>query len=275
MTAPHLETLLPELVRFTKQLATDHQNGKLTDWDAFKQRVRVFYTSGMMDKIDKVVPGWIHMSSYLDQQTLIHVTSVLVALFLVPEYQSASPDQQRLMEWTVIFHDIAKKARKGLHDYTHGFRSAAVTGAALALIGFPTRPDFAAHLASWKAVTENASIFDARHSENIQDNTKLPAIIGGIDHLYGQHSAAALIIKGVLFHMSINNDPGYPTLAPLTQQEIQRYITADLFPILKTMMLVDSDGWNLFDRKEGQRLRQQTLDVFDTIARNNGIVQTA
>lgn len=275
MTAPHLEALLPELVRFTKQLANDHQNGKLTDWDAFKQRTRVFYTSGMMDKIDKVVPGWIHMSSYLEQQTLIHVTSVLVALFLVSEYQSASPDQQRLMEWTVIFHDVAKKARKSLHDYTHGFRSAAVTGAALALIGFPARSIFAAHISDWKILTENASIFDAPHNETIQDNTKLPEIIGGIEQLYEQHSDAALIIKGVLFHMSIDNDPGYPTLAPLTPEQIQRYITADLFPILKAMMLVDSDGWNLFDRKESLRLRQQTLDVFDSIARMNGIIQTA
>ncbi len=272
---PHLETYLPELVRFAKQLANERQNVTLTDWDTFQQKTRAFYTSGMMDKIDKVVPGWIHMSSYFDQQTLIHVTSVLVALFLVPEYQSATADQQHLMEWTVIFHDIAKKARKGLHDYTHGFRSAAVTGAALALIGFTTRPDFAAHISQWKTVTENASIFDALHNETIQDNAKLPEIIDGIDNLYGQHLAAALIIKGVLFHMSINNDPGYPTLAPLTPPEIQRYITTDLFPILKAMMLVDSDGWNLFDQKEALRLRQQTLDVFDNIARMNGFAQTA
>ncbi len=272
MTAPHLETYLPELVRFAKQLANDHQNATLTDWDTFKQKVHAFYTSGMMDKIDAVVPGWIHMSSYLDQQTLIHVSSVLVALYLLPEYQTASRDQQRLMEWTVIFHDIAKKARKGEHDYTHGFRSAAVTGAALALIGFPTRPDFAVHISTWKTLTENASIFDVLHNESIQDNTKLPAIISGIDNLYSQHSDAALIIKAVLFHMSIDNDPGYPTLAPLTQLEIKTYISRELHPILKAMMLVDSDGWNLFDNTERQRLHQQTLDVFNDIAQMIGVV---
>ncbi len=274
MTAPHLETYLPELVRFTKQLANDRQNDKLLDWDTFKQNVRVFYTSGMMTKIDTVVPGWIHMSSYLDQQTLIHVTSVLIALFMLPEYQAASARHKCLMEWTVIFHDVAKKARKGEHDYTHGFRSAAVTGAALALVGFPARPDFAAHISEWKTVTENASVFDALHNEHIQDNTKLPQIITGIDDLYGQHSDAAIIIKAVLFHLSISTDPGYPILAPLTQSEVQRYIDADLFPILKMMMLVDTDGWNLFDPQEGQRLRGQTLHEFDDLARMNGIVQS-
>ena len=71
--------------------------------------------------------------------------------------------------------------------------------------------------------------------------------------------------------MSIDNDPGYPTLAPLTQSEIRRYIDRDLFPILKVMMLVDSDGWNLFDRAERERLHRQTLGVFDEIARLTGI----
>ncbi len=269
MTAPHLEAILPELVRFTKQLANDCQTSVLTDWDAFKQNVRNFYSAGRMTQIEAVVPGWIHMSSYADQQTLIHVTSVLVALYLLPEYQLASADQKHNMEWTVMFHDVAKKARRGKHDFTHGFRSAAVTGPALSLIGFPTRPDFAAHVSTWKTLTENAIVYNASHDEYIQDNTKLPQMINGIHDLYDQNSAAALIIKGVLFHMSIDNDPDYPTLAPLTDAEIQRYIDSDLFPILKMMMLVDSDGWNLFDKTEGLRLRNQTLAVFDNIARMN------
>jgi hypothetical protein len=269
MTAPHLEAVLPDLVRFTKQLANDCQTSALTDWDAFRQKVRIFYTAGRMTQIEAVVPGWIHMASYADQQTLIHVTSVLVALYLLPEYQSASTDQKHIIEWTVMFHDVAKKARRGKHDFTHGFRSAAIAGAALALIGFPPHPDFAAHIFTWKTLTENAIVYHASHDEYIQDNTQLPQMINGIHNLYGQQSAASLIVKGVFFHMSIDNDPGYPTLAPLTESEIQRYINLDLFPILKMMMLVDSDGWNLFDKTEGLRLRNQTIAVFDNIARMN------
>lgn len=267
MTAPHLEAILPNLVRFAQQLANDCLTSAFTDWDAFRQKVRTFYTAGRMTQIEAVVPGWIHMASYADQQTLIHVTSVLVALYLSPEYQSASAEQKYLIEWTVMFHDVAKKARRGKHDFTHGFRSAAIAGAALALIGFPTNPDFAAHIATWKTLTENAIIYNDLHDEYIQDNAKLPQILSGIHDLYGQHSAASLIVKGVLFHMSIDNDPGYPTLAPLTDAEIQRYIDDDLFPILKMMMLVDSDGWNLFDKPEGLRLRNQIIAAFDNIAR--------
>ena len=272
MTAPLLEVKLPELLAFTRQLATDYQNATLSNFDTFQQRVRAFYTPDRMNKIESVIPGWIHMASYSDQQTLIHVTSVMVALFLLPEYQTATIDHKIIMEWMVMFHDVAKKAQPNTHDYTHAFRSAAVAGAALATVGFPSSPDFAAHIASWKTLTENAAFYAPAHHETIQDNTKLPAIISGIDHLYGQQSDAALIIKGVLFHLSLDSDPGYPTLAPLTQLEIQQYIDRDIFPILKAMMLVDSDAWNLFDQTEGKRLRQQTLALFDGLSQQNGTI---
>ncbi len=271
MNAPQLETKLPELVVFTRQLANDYQNTTLTNWDAFKQQVHAFYTPDMMDKIDSLVPGWKHMASYLDQQTLIHVTSVLVALFLLPEYQDANAEHKHIMEWMVMFHDVAKRAERNKHDFTHGFRSAAITGEALASIGFPTRPEFVNHIADWKLLTENAIIYAPAHNETIQDNTKLPDIVSGIDDLYGLQSTAALIIKGVLFHMSIINDPTYPTLAPLTQQETRQYIDRHFFPILKAMMLMDSDAWTLYDPAERQRQKRLTLEVFDDIGRLNGI----
>jgi len=271
MTTPHLVAKLPELVAFAQHLAFDYQKGTLSNWDSFSQQVRAFYTPDIMNKIESVVPGWNQMASYLDQQTLIHVTSVLVALFLLPEYQATPADHKIIMEWMVMFHDVAKRAERNKHDFTHGFRSAAVTGVALEPLGFPTQPNFADHIANWKALTENALIFAPDYNETIQDNVKLPNIVNGIDALYGQQSTAALIIKGVLFHMSINNDPTYPTLAPLTQHETRQYIDRDFFPILKAMMLADSEAWNLFDTTEAQRLRRNTLEVFDDIGRMNGI----
>ncbi len=272
MTSPQLEAKLPELMAFTRQLASSYQNITLTNWDDFKQRVNDFYTPKIMDKIDTLVPGWKHMASYLQGQTLIHVTSVLVALFLLPEYQTASSDHKIIMEWMVMFHDVAKRAERNKHDYTHAFRSAAITGAALAPIGFPTRTQFATHIAAWKSLTENALIYAPAHGEDIQDNSKLPQIVSGIDDMYGHHSDAALIIQGVLFHLSISTDPTYPTVAPLNEAEIKRYVDHQLFPILKAMMLVDSDAWTLFDPVERQRQKRPTLEAFDTIARLNASV---
>jgi len=137
MFIPQAKILLPELDDFALYLLEQCQNHQIDDWSLFTEQVRGFYTSPMMDKFERVIPGWIKMSSYTDQQTLIHVTSVLTALFALPEFKQAPPDQQSQMIWVVLFHDVAKVAELRKHDYVHAFRSAAIAGKALAGLGFP------------------------------------------------------------------------------------------------------------------------------------------
>jgi hypothetical protein len=272
MDRPLVKTHLPELMHFTQQLAHEHLTGSLTNWRGFIERVRNFYTPAMMDKIELVVPGWAQMATYADQQTLIHVTSVLTALFLLPEYQEATLEQQALMEWMVVFHDVAKEAQSGQHDYIHAFRSAAITGRALGWVGFPTTMNYPAQIDAWCTLTHTAILYHETHQENIQDNRKLPEILGGIESLFGPNAAAGLVIKGVLLHLSIATDPEYPTVAPLTDDEIGRYIDTALYPLLKMMLLVDTDAWNLFDTATQQHKRQQILAVFDTIGKSIGVL---
>lgn len=271
MSLPLLADKLPALTHFTHQLADDYQSGHLHGWDQFKERTTAFYTPEVMAQIEQVVPGWSHMSTYVNGQTLVHVTSVLVALYLLPEYQSASPDQQRIMEWMVMFHDVAKQAYSGKHDYTHGFRSAAITGRALAPLDFPTTPIYTQYIDEWCQLTATATTYDPQHAEDKQDNRKLPEILAGINNLYGANSPAALVIKGVLLHISIDSDPSYPTVAPLTADEIVRCISRDLYPLLKMMQLVDNDSWQLFDPASKQYQREKTLIAFDTVARLIGL----
>lgn len=266
MTIPRAEALLPQLTRFVHLLLEEIQQGQITDWPDFIEQVRAFYTPERMAQIEHVVPGWDEMASYANQQTLIHVTSVLVALYRLPEYQQATSDQRALMEWVVLFHDVAKIAQRGRHDYTHGFRSAAIAGRALRAIGFPVTDDYTAKIDDWFALTHSASIHRADLGEDAQDNTKLPQIVAGIDRLFGVDAPAGWVIKAVLFHISVVTDPDYPTVAPLTDAEFRRYLTPSSFPILRMMMLVDTDAWNIFDAPESQRQRQQTLDAFERLA---------
>ena len=41
------------------------------------------------------MPGWGKMASFGEGQTLIHVTAVVTALLLLPEYQNATPEQRQ------------------------------------------------------------------------------------------------------------------------------------------------------------------------------------
>lgn len=271
MALPKLEQYLPELMQFTAELAAQRQNGTITDWQMFSAQVRTFFTPAILQKTDQVASGWIKMSEFADQQTLIHVTSVLTALRLLPEYLQASSEQRTLIEWTVLFHDVAKVAQRGKHDYIHGFRSAAITGRGLRLDGFPVTLDYPSSIDEWFSLTWNAILYRTDLQEITQDNGKLPEILAGIDRLFGANTPAVLIIKSVLFHMSIVTDPDYPTVAPLTDAEIVRYIDAACFPILKMMMLVDTDGWDMFDPTAREHHRRMTLEVFDKIALQIGL----
>lgn len=265
MAIPEVETYLPELMQFGRQLAAAYEKGEIDSWKAFIEQVRAFYTPDVMEKIERIVPGWIKMASYANQQTLIHMTSVFVALFLLPEYQRADAEQRAIMEWMELFHDIAKEAQPGTHDYIHAFRSAAVAGKALPDVGFPTTSTYVATIDDWFVLTHNAVVFDAAHNETIQDNRKLPEIMSGIDRLFGPGAPAGLAIKAILLHLSLDVDPGYPLLAPLNNQEIQQYMDQPLCSLLEVLLLVDNDAWNLFDAESKKRQRDLTLEAFDQI----------
>ncbi len=271
MAIPRIETQLPAYMQLVDHLAAQVQRGTLTGWATFAPLVRAFFTPARLAEVEHVVPGWSAMARLAKQQTLIHVTGVLVALRLLPEYQQATALQQAVMGWMVAFHDVAKIPRPGQHDHVHSFRSAAITGRALAQVGFPVTDAYAPSIDEWVTLTHHAVVFRADLDETIQDNGQLPAILAGIDRLFGAQTPAGWIVKGVLLHMSIASNPDYPTLAPLTDDDFPQMIDAAFLPLLKMMLLVDSDGWNLFDPVTRQRYRQQTLDVFERIGTLIGV----
>lgn len=265
MSTPRVETHLPELMTFVESLTQDFESGVLTGWPMMKQRVEAFFDNGMMEKVNTAIPGWQEMAAYADKQTLIHVTSVLTALLLCPEYRSATPEQQAMMVWIVVFHDLAKQAQADQRDCTHGFRSAAMTGKTLHSLGFAVTDAYDAHIEPWAGVTMTALTQHGETAEAIQDNRKLPEIVAGIDRLFGAQSAAALVVKGVLLHMSLDVVADWPQTASLTQHETRQYIDGRLLPLLKVMMLVDNDAWSLFDPATKARYRDETLAVFERI----------
>lgn len=270
MTIPRVTDALPELISFSDFLAQQCSKGRITNWSLFSESVRAFFTPALMAKVDQVVPGWKKMGSYADQQTLIHVMGALMALILLPEFKQTDTDQKTLLIWMVLFHDIAKIAQPGTHDYLHGFRSAAITGKALAALGFPTSPDFPELINSWYDLTYNGIAVREDTGESIQDNRKLPEITSGIDRMYGLKAPAGLIIKSVLLHISLPIDPGYPTVAPLSDDALPRYVDLPSFPLCKMMALVDADAWNLFNPDNRQSQRRLTDAFFDRLAARIG-----
>jgi hypothetical protein len=265
---PLIESHLPKMMAFVSGLAQDYRSGDIQSWEMMAERVHAFFTPDMLDKVDAVAPGWRDMSSYANGVTLVHVMCVFTGLLTCPEFKHASRSQQALMKWIVLFHDIAKEVRNGQRDYTHGFRSAAKTGAILPRLGFPITTEYDSLFKKWFTFTNAAITEWDETTVYMHDNRKLPEIIDGIERLFGHDTPAALIVKAVLLHYSIDVVEEWPQVAPLTEIEIKQYLNIALFPLLKMMMLVDNDGWELFNLSTKERYRQETLAVFEKLERN-------
>jgi len=266
-TIPSPEDRLPDLCTFVRTLARQIDAGELRDGDELALRIRDFYTAGRMAAIEIVAPGWQQMAAHAEGATLHHITQALVALQLLPEYRQASRLEQATMEWTVLYHDLGKQVIGGQRDALHAFRSATMAARTLPTVGFPTSDDYPLALDPWTRLVLGAAVAAPDGKGLIQDNRALPAILEGIERLFGAGSAAALIVQGVLLHQSLNVVPEWPNPGSLAEAELPLCIRPALVPLLEAMMLVDSDAWQLFAPASKAKFRHSTLAVFADVRR--------
>lgn len=259
---PSISSRLPELMNFISTLAQGYQAGEINSWEIMEEKIREFLSPNELEKVFAVAPHWRIMASYAEGDTEVHTISALVALILGPEFQQATQPQQELLKWTVLLHDIAKESHEGKRDFLHAFHSAAVAAETLHSAGFPATPEYDNHIKSWVTLINTAIIKLDGISGYIQDNEKLPEIYIGIEKLFGHNTPAALIIKTILLHASINTLEEWPQAAPLNQSKIKQCVDSDLIPFLKVMTLVDSDAYSLFYEPTKKQFRQETLDAF-------------
>ncbi|MCK6583863.1 MAG: hypothetical protein HUU11_03455 [Anaerolineales bacterium] len=260
--APSFDILLGELNQFILSLVEEYKNGGIRSWDDLDERVGAFYTPERMDAIEAKAPGWKKMASYSDGITLTHVTCVFLGLFMLPEFLALNAEQQQLAKWIVLFHDIDKFHIRGKRDTMHAFRSGVVAAKVMPKLGFPVNDQYYGLIKSWSEFTVNAFTLENKETDPKPDNRKLPEILAGIDRLFGENAPASLIVKTALLHISLDVDKNYPTPSPLTENEIRQFISRNLFPLLRVMMLVDNEGWSLFDPEVRARQRKDILNAF-------------
>ena len=260
---PVFEDCFHDLNQFILELVHAYGAGRISSWDELENEVKSYFADQRMEQMESRVPGWQEMASYSEGITLVHVMCVFLGLFMLPEFQSLSVEQQQLAKWIVLFHDVAKAHIQGKKDTMHAFRSAVQTAKILPDFGFPTTQEYPELIGAWSEYTTRAFLDGDAKSAPKPDNGKLPEILKGIEQLYGAETPATLIIKTVLLHISLDVDPYYPTPAPLTEEEIRHYIGISLLPLLGAMMLSDNEGWSLFDPETRARQRKATLQAFE------------
>ena len=264
---PLFEERLSHLDQFIQELAGGYQKGKIKSWDDLELRVKTFFTPEMMDLTSSVVPHWQKMASYADGITLTHVMCVFMGLYIMPEFLALSKEGQQIMKWVILFHDVEKELQEGKRDYFHAFRSAVGAARTLPKLGFPITTEYDSLIDEWDAYTQSAITKIEEHPDDVQDNRKLPKIIDGIERMFGHNTPTALIIKTILFHLSVPADEIWPPPNPLTNKEIKLYFDMELLPLLKVMNLGDNDGWAIFDPPTWEYQRSDTIKVFEKLER--------
>jgi len=259
---PSFDAEFKELNQFILTLVEEYKAGHIKSWDALDERVKNFFTPEQLEWVDAKAPGWKKMASYADGITVTHVTCVFLGMFMLPEFQSLSPEQQQIAKWIILFHDIDKFHIRGQKDSMHAFHSGVIAAKDLPGLGFPITDKYHDAIDAWSEYTYNASVDIGGGVAPKPDNQKLPEILAGIDQLFGMNSPASLIVKTSLLHISLNVDMNYATPSPLSVVEAERYIDPILFPFLKVMMLSDNEGWSMFHPEERARQRNDTLKVF-------------
>lgn len=220
-----------------------------------------------MNEMEILVPGWKKMASYLEGVTLTHVMCVFLGMYMEPEYLRLTQEQQEQqeeMKWVILFHDVEKQPQAGKRDHAHAFRSAVGAARTLPRLGFSITPEYNSLIDEWDQFTRSAITKLENSPDDVQDNRKFPTILDGIERMFEQNTPATLIIKTILFHLSVNMDM-WPPPNPLTNDEVKRYFNSELAALLLIMNLGDNDGWTFFDYEAREYQRADILDKFEKI----------
>lgn len=253
------------LNQFVLELVEAHNAGDVDSWDELETRVKFFFTNEIMDTIESMAPGWKKMASYSGGITLTHVTCVFLGMFMLPEFQALSDEQQQIAKWIILFHDIDKTYISGKKDTMHAFNSAVVAANTLPSLGFPATDKYHELIDSWSEYIRQAFTTSPAHAWLKPDNSKLPKILAEINLLFGKGTPAAVITKIILLHISLESDRNYPTPAPLTEEEITQFISADILPLVVVMYLADNEGWSMFDPEVRGQQKNDRLQYFEGI----------
>ncbi len=264
MNFPAFDEQLPFLNQFILELVDAYHAGKINLWDELNEKVKTFFTSERMDEMEILVPGWKKMASYLEGVTLTHVMCVFLGMYMMPEYLRLTHEQQEEMKWVILLHDVEKQPQAGKRDHAHAFRSAVGASRTLPRLGFPVTSEYHSLIDNWDQFTRSAVTKLENSPDDVQDNRKFPTILDGIERMFGQNTPAALIIKTILFHLSVNMDL-WPPPNPLTNAEVKSYFNRELSTLLLIMNLGDNDGWALFNPEVRKNQLADIIDKFEKI----------
>jgi hypothetical protein len=238
---PAFSDSLPRIWEVTLNLKDELENRVFREWDSLYQRLDFLAEQEWIDAVDSVIYGWKKIATQEAGITAKHTLIVLACCMNLSEYQQASSQTRREIEWAALFHDLDKDVLYGRGDGAHGVRSAAAAAQCLVDLGFDFRSD--GDIVVWLDLVKSAQ--KQVDGKWVNDFSHLLAILTGLRNFFGVDTPAERIIKAVMFHQAMPTVGDWPNPVILNNDEIRASLTQSDMDVLGPLMLGDSDAWNV------------------------------
>lgn len=261
---------LPDFWNLSQKTAFALRAGKFPDWKPLIQQIKPLLDESFIESMDKVISGWRKIATLHDGQTALHTLLVLSLCLNLPEYTLSDEQTCMEIEWAAVLHDLDKNLTRS--DPAHPFRSAAVVSRIMPELGFELLPNIGdTDLETWSNLVMSAQRPDGE--KMIHDHSSLREIIDGVYKCWGKDSSAARVLKAVLLHQSLPTVKEWNNAVLLTDEELSYTLTLSDMKVLGTLMLADSDSWNIFSEVRTSYLYELRASTAETRSRIQSVVK--
>lgn len=240
--------------------------------------VKMHQFMAMVDTELTMVIGepWVTLKKQNSGFVAIHSLIVLCLLVKDPLFTELNEEDQNVLKWAALLHDISKLSIPVIEgkDHVHPFKSAS------------TLLDFFKRLGLFRLMTETKEsqlqqvhrllkesvqplppeYMDlAAHGEPIctlmHSHHNLPEIFYYLwtEQLVPRHSFMDLVFRLILFHQSLDGCQKYPPMQKLTEEERAMFIDPHFLKLMKPLMIADSRSYTLFSNSLSQSNREEFI----------------
>jgi hypothetical protein len=192
-----------------------------------------------------------------------HTFATLATIYSMKPFKDLDFHDQNIILYGLLFHDIAKRGPPEIEtkDPLHPFTSAAKALKIFSRLGWIQHAENVEEISEY---ISNAFFF--HEWANFMDNQKLPMIykqllyatglISDMNSSYQNYYQLTNdlpreklfvfeILAIILFHQSVDLDPKYPNFTPLTEEEMNSYLSPRLLNLLTILHIGDNGSYNL------------------------------
>jgi hypothetical protein len=247
---------------------------------------RYWKNKDLVDKFDKfygdtirdaIGDYWDKWKNYAEGWFTTHTILVCYCTLIDPYFAKLNDEDKNIMLWMALLHDIAKNGppKFNSRDFIHPFQSARK-----ALMIFKDELNLfelsKEDAIKWDEMIEviRDSVEEASPEEFpdiyysddwckfVHDHSKLPDIFERLEYFFSHSSSIMRVIKGILFHQSINCLPDFPNTRALKIEEISKFMDDKDLEFQKIMMYNDTMSYELpHPSKKIKKLRREQIDT--------------